>query len=385
MRAAAPPLREVATARRPGAPMVRSPGGGLFENESSGESAHAARVSAVEPGARLANRCVRARLGAGGMGVVLLAFDERLGREVALKVLAPQAVGDAVARERLLREARSAAALEHPSIVRVYDVGATDDGGVFVVIERVLGHTFHHLLERRLLPLGAALDVLAQVARGSRTRAIASARASGREARERDGARRRSVIKVLDFGLAKPVAGHGPAASLTAAGGFIGTPSYVAPEQAVGGETDGRADVFSLAVMAYEVLAGTLPWPEGNPITTIVERPHLHPARGVVRRAGAFHRGGPGPRARDGEATAGSLRDTAEAFVDAILAVPGLAEAGLAGRHAAVARKSAGPAGASPASRSAPPCRAAISRTTSAESCARAPGRPPCCVRRLSG
>src|SRR5450432_1492412 len=108
----------------------------------------------IEPGSRIGDRyIVLGELGAGGMGVVFRATDTRLGREVALKVLSAHAVGDDTARARLLREARSAAALEHVGIVHVYDVGETEEGGAYLVMELVRGKSLRALIEHEPLPL----------------------------------------------------------------------------------------------------------------------------------------------------------------------------------------------------------------------------------------
>jgi eukaryotic-like serine/threonine-protein kinase len=125
----------------------------------------AASSSTLGPGVRLAERYVIVSvLGAGGMGVVFRARDEKLGRHVALKTLAPDKVGDARARSRLLREARAAAALEHPAIAQVYDVGEIDDGGAYFVMELVRGKSVRQLILEKLLDRDAILRMLGEVA-----------------------------------------------------------------------------------------------------------------------------------------------------------------------------------------------------------------------------
>lgn len=213
-------------------------------------------------------------LGAGGMGVVVRARDERLGRTVAVKVLTPSALGDAAARARLVREARAVAALDHPGIVHMYDVGATDEGGAYLVMELVGGKTLgDHLREGTLT---RAQRIAASVEVG---RALAYAHEKGFVHRDikpdnvmiRDDGR----AVVLDFGLAKTVvsglAATVDAVSVTAKGGFVGTPAYVSPEQARGEEAGPATDQFALAVTVFEAMTGKLPWRGSTALEVISE------------------------------------------------------------------------------------------------------------------
>lgn len=229
------------------------------------------RWMAVLPGTRLADRyVVEEELGAGGMGVVVRARDERLGRDVALKLLAHHAVGDAIARERLLREARAAAALVHPGIVHVYDVEETVDGGAFLVMELVQGKTLKEVIVAGTSTVEARARVIVAVAR-----ALGFAHAAGFVHRDvkpvnvmvcDDG---RSMM--LDFGMAKKIASPGEASlpQLTIKGAMVGTPKYFAPEQAREEQVDARADQFALGVTAYEAFTGRSPW-NGSTVMAIV-------------------------------------------------------------------------------------------------------------------
>ena len=208
-----------------------------------------------------------ARLGKGGMGIVYRAEDDTLRRPVALKVL-PRAVSDDEdRRRRFLREARSAAAINHPNVATIHEIGESG-GRVFIVMELVEGHTLRHELSVSSLPLPKALRIARAVARG-----LAKAHDKGIVHRDlkpenvmiaADG-----EVKILDFGLAKlgdPPSGstlleNSPTQShLTAEGHVLGTPGYMAPEQARGGEIDARTDVFSFGVLFYEMLAGEKPF-----------------------------------------------------------------------------------------------------------------------------
>lgn len=215
----------------------------------------------TEPGARIADRfLVERRLGAGGMGVVVAAQDERLGRTVALKVLLARTVGGADARARLLREARAAAALDHPGIVRIHDIGETDEGDAYLVMELVKGRSFGALLAEGTPSLAARLQVIVDTAA-----ALESAHAQGfvhRDVKpENIMVRDDGHVVVLDFGIVKHSLAMDSLDALTSEGLIVGTPAYLAPEQAGGrANIDGRADQFGLAVTAYKAMTGRLPW-----------------------------------------------------------------------------------------------------------------------------
>jgi serine/threonine-protein kinase len=201
------------------------------------------------------------------MGRVVRARDPKLDREVAVKLLAHNALGDSKARERMLREARAVAKLEHPHIIHVYDVGETDDGGAFIVMELVRGQSLRARLQKEPLTLAEAIRVFADCAR-----ALAFAHAHGIVHRDvkpdnimlrEDG---RPVI--LDFGIVKSASAEGPS-TLTEHGAIVGTPAYLAPEQARGEVVDGRTDQFALAVTLFEALTCRLPW-SGHSVPEVV-------------------------------------------------------------------------------------------------------------------
>ena len=193
-------------------------------------------------------------IGAGGMGEVYRARDTRLGREVALKLLPVDKAQDPAARERIEREARIVASLNHPNILALHDIGSSADGAMFLVTELVDGEP----LGRSRLPLRKCLDVAAQIADG-----LAAAHAAGITHRDlkpdnvmvtQDGR-----VKLLDFGIAlqRPVLSH---TSTTASGEVIGvltgTIGYMAPEQVRAADVDSRADIFSFGALLYELLCG---------------------------------------------------------------------------------------------------------------------------------
>lgn len=195
-------------------------------------------------------------LSAGGMGVVYRAEDTRLRRPVALKFLLPQYLPHGATRERFLREARAAAALDHPNLCAIYEVGEGEDGWPFLAMPLYPGETLQARLAREgRLAVEDAVTVATQIARG-----LVCAHAAGIVHRDLkpgnlmllpDG-----VVKILDFGLAK-----GCDLSLTGSGERLGTVAYMAPEQVRGEAVDGRADLWSLGVVLYEMLAGRRPFP----------------------------------------------------------------------------------------------------------------------------
>ena len=224
-----------------------------------------------QPGALTGRRIgpyeVRSLLGSGGMGDVYLAHDTRLGRDVALKLLPAAFTRDADRLRRFEREARAASALSHPNIIAVFDIGEAD-GERYIANEYVDGPTLRERMSAGPLALGEALDVGAQIAA-----ALAAAHEAGivhRDVKpENVMLRRDGYVKVLDFGLAKLIerpGGHAagvasiPGAVHTAPGIVMGTVRYMSPEQLRGDDVDGRADVFGLGVMLYEMVAGRSPF-----------------------------------------------------------------------------------------------------------------------------
>jgi Tol biopolymer transport system component len=202
-------------------------------------------------------------LGAGGMGEVYLARDEKLGRRVALKLLPRKFVSDPDRRARFEREARAASALNHPNLITVYDIGEVE-GSHYIATEFVEGKTVRALIKEGLKTKDA-LNIAAQVAE-----ALSAAHGAGIVHRdikpENIMVRPDGYVKVLDFGLAKltEAAEDAPPAMQTQAGLIMGTPAYMSPEQAAGDAVDGRTDVWSLGVVLYEMATGGSPFKGGS-------------------------------------------------------------------------------------------------------------------------
>lgn len=195
------------------------------------------------------------RLGAGGMGEVYRAWDERLDRSVAVKLIRPESADNAVARERLRREARAAAGLSHPSVVQIHDIVSTDEADA-IVMELVTGESLSSRLLSGPLEIDEAVRLGREIAEG-----LAAAHARG--LLHRDLKAENVMItpeghaKILDFGLAKKLEGE---ESLTRTAGVIGTFRAMSPEQARGLPLDARSDLFSFGVLLYEMLTGESPF-----------------------------------------------------------------------------------------------------------------------------
>jgi eukaryotic-like serine/threonine-protein kinase len=221
----------------------------------------AARTPASQPaggqelqvGERVDRYRIEALLGRGGMGTVYEAFDERLERRVALKVIPAGTAGSA--EHRFLREARAAAALDHPNVVIVHDTGRAGPW-LYVAMELARGPTLGEAARRPGVERPRLVRWLLETAR-----ALAAAHARGlvhRDVKPDNVVIAGGSAKVLDFGVARRLTGPDP--RLTAEGAAIGTPAYMAPEQVRGEAVDARSDQFAWGVTAFEVLAGQLPW-----------------------------------------------------------------------------------------------------------------------------
>lgn len=217
-------------------------------------------------------------LGEGGMGSVCLAEDVRLRRKVAIKTMKPHVAVSAPDRERFEREARAAAAVEHDNIVPILHVGEAVDGTPFIVMPFLRGETLDTRLKRELI---ADLDIILKVAREVADGLVA-AHAAGLIHRDikpgniwlegdlssKEMAQQIRRCKILDFGLARSAIGGD--AQLTNSGAVLGTPAYMAPEQARGIKVDHRADLFSLGATLYRAATGKLPFNGPDPMAVLI-------------------------------------------------------------------------------------------------------------------
>ncbi len=228
----------------------------------------------LEPGQRLIHYEIVRQLGEGGMGEVYLAEDTKLGRKVAIKVLPSNTSADREANMRLLREARSAAKLDHPNICTIHEI-AESDGRRFIVMQYVEGDNLAQRIKAGGLDRKESIRLAAQIAE-----ALAEAHSAGIIHRDIKPANviitSKGQAKVLDFGLAKQVL---PSRSvddrsatshfLSRTGEVIGTVPYMSPEQVKGEKLDERTDIFSLGAMLYELLTGRQPFHRESNAETI--------------------------------------------------------------------------------------------------------------------
>jgi hypothetical protein len=244
------------------------------------------------PGSQVASYRIVEQLGRGGMAVVYRARDVRLDRWVALKILAPDLALDQVFRQRFIRESRAAAAVDHPNIIPIFEAGDAD-GVLFIAMRYVSGKDVRSLIDRvGALPTARAVGIVTQVAS-----ALDAAHGCGLVHRDVKPANMllsdlaeggtADHVYLSDFGVSKQ---SDAASSLTRTGQLVGTLDYLAPEQVEGRATDGRADLYSLACAAFEMLSGTPPfkrdqslavlWAQlsATPPALTSQRPDLPPA-----------------------------------------------------------------------------------------------------------
>ena len=238
---------------------------------------------------------VLGKLGHGGFGTVFDTVHTTTGHPVAVKVLSPLVIGETqeMAR-RFFQEASTTSRLTHPNTVRVFDFGQTDTGELFLAMERLSGETLQALLSRvrdqgDTLSEAQTVDIAVAV-----LRSLGEAHALGLVHRDmkpaniflHEMAGGEATVKVLDFGIVKT-----GDASMTQAGKALGTPTHMSPEQAMGRDINGRSDLYSLGVMLYECLTGSLPFESENPLTVVMKHvtelpePIAQRAPGKVRPA----------------------------------------------------------------------------------------------------
>ncbi len=265
--------------------------------------------SEFAPGSQIAGYRLEERIGRGGMAVVYRAYDARLDRRVALKILAPGLALDDAFRQRFIRESRAAAAVDHPNIIPVFDAGEAS-GVLFIAMRFVHGLDVRTLLDRTgPLPPARATDIISQVAS-----ALDAAHARGLVHRDvkpanmllddAAGGERHDHVYLADFGLSKQSLSQ---TGLTSQGQFLGTLDYIAPEQIEGRPVDGRADLYALACAAFELLSGAPPFKRDGGLAVVWAQLSEPPPPLTARRAGL-------PPAIDGVLSRAMAKSPAERF-----------------------------------------------------------------------
>jgi WD40 repeat protein len=243
----------------------------------------AARLTGPGEGSRVASYRLEKQIGAGGMAVVYRARDERLGRLVALKIMAPALAADEMFRLRFIRESRAAAAVDDPHIIPVYEAGE-ENGLLFIAIRFVNGGDVRSLLHRQgPLPMPQVMSIVSSVGA-----ALDAAHAVGLVHRDVKPANmlldtragRPDHVYLSDFGLSKVM----QSAQLTGSGQFLGTPNYMSPEQIEGRTVDGRTDQYALACAAFELLTGNAPFGPSEGWATVFAHLNTQPPPLTSRR-----------------------------------------------------------------------------------------------------
>jgi serine/threonine protein kinase len=242
------------------------------------------QLAGLRPGSLVAGYRLEAQVGAGGMAVVFRARDERLGRLVALKVLAPALASDPGFRRRFIAESRAAAAVDDPHIIPIYEAGEAA-GALFIAMRFVGGGDLRHVLAREgaltpgraawfISPVAWALDAAHRAGLVHRDVKPANMLVDAREDRP-------DHVYLSDFGVSK---GATASVSLTGAGNFLGTPDYSAPEQIQGQAIDGRTDQYALACVAYQLLTGSAPFERDQGMAVLLAHLSEPPPSLVARR-----------------------------------------------------------------------------------------------------
>lgn len=239
----------------------------------------------VDPmiGRMLDNRYqVMSKIGEGGMGAIYKAVHSEMGRTCAIKLMTAISTGNEDAVARFKREAKMASRIDNPHAVIIYDFGVADGGMLFLAMEFIDGKPLSRVMaEQRMLPIDRVVHITNQIAEG-----LAAAHALEIVHRDlkpdnimitRKG-NDFDYVKVLDFGIAKSVTDDGEGAeNLTKTGFVLGTPVYMSPEQLLGEKLDPRSDIYSLAIIVYQMLGGQLPFTGDNPQSVMMKRITSHP------------------------------------------------------------------------------------------------------------
>ena len=228
----------------------------------SGKDTHEAMVEQPESIGRYK---VLRQLGRGGMGTVYLAHDPAIDRQVAIKTVSLDNDSNALIdqRQRFFLEAQAAGRLQHPNIIAVHDIGTFNDGDMFIVMEYLSGSTLDTFAQKpNLLPTERIIALLSEACLALDFAHLQ--KIVHRDIKPSNMMLVNGRVKITDFGIAKDYRSQ-----VTQCGVLLGTPNYMSPEQAMGGEIDGRSDLFSMGVVLYELLTGQRPF-QGESITAVL-------------------------------------------------------------------------------------------------------------------
>ncbi|HEY2805791.1 MAG TPA: serine/threonine-protein kinase [Gemmatimonadales bacterium] len=216
------------------------------------------------------------KLGEGGMGAVYLGEHVKMGRKSAIKVMMASMANDPDAVARFNREASNAARISHPNVCQIFDFGETSDGLIYLAMEFIEGKSLKDLVESEgAVPAVRSANIIRQSAD-----ALQAAHDLGIVHRDIkpdnimivQGKGGDDVVKVVDFGIARAVGGDEPGQKVTKTGLVVGTPEYMSPEQLSGDKLDGRSDIYSLGLVFYRMLTGTLPFQADSAQETMIKR-----------------------------------------------------------------------------------------------------------------
>ncbi|MBZ0234331.1 MAG: serine/threonine protein kinase, partial [Deltaproteobacteria bacterium] len=216
----------------------------------------------LEPGSVLGEWRIEQQIGQGGIGTVYAAVHTEIGKRAALKVVRQRTGESLHAGERFLQEARVVNQIQHPNIVDIFQLGRLDDGSPYLVMELLHGESLGERITRGRVPALDAIDILLQVCQ-----ALAAAHAQGvihRDLKPDNIFLSGPIVKLLDWGIAKMTDPPPDMCEVTGAGTMIGTPRYIAPEQARGLDVDGRTDIYSLGCIAHELFLEEPPFTADN-------------------------------------------------------------------------------------------------------------------------
>jgi serine/threonine protein kinase len=244
---------------------------------SDPEQKPAAAVPVKELTGRIGKYDILRPLGKGAMGMVYLAHDTILERDVALKVMVAQIADDPELKQRFEREAKAVARMTHPNVVNVFDLGSHSDGSPFIAMELLRGQDLQKAMRKGApIPLERRVAIIIQVLTG-----LAHAHQAGIVHRDIKPANiflnDDGTVKIMDFGVARLTT-----ASMTGTGNIVGTADYMSPEQVKGAKVDGRSDLFSVGCMLYELLAGVRPFHAENLMAIFYKITHDAPDFGLI-------------------------------------------------------------------------------------------------------